>query len=138
VTWYAAGELHLEKVVVELPGIDAFADWDGGVAVRLTDGRLLMVRPDGSVVDLDEEPPPLADPPEAPPYEGGPYDVVVQSVPRPGGGWAHLLDSSRRTAQRDEVRSSETGRRALVLCTESGQCGLPRTIQEGTVTIRLR
>ena len=136
--WYAADELHLAEVVVELPRVEAFAEVDGGVAVRHTDGRVVLVEPDGDVEDLAEEPAALADPAEAPPYRTGPDDVVVVSVPLAEGGWAHLLDSSRREAFEEGLRMSETGRRALVLCTEAGDCGPPQTIVEGTTAIRLR
>lgn len=138
VTWYAAGELHLDEVVVELPRVDAFADWEGGVAVRHADGRLVLVDQDGDVDELEEEPPPLARPPAAPSYETGPDDMVIQSVPLPDGGWVHLLDSSRREAFEEGLRMSETGRRALVTCTEAGECGSPETVMEGTTAIRLR
>lgn len=140
VTWYAAGELHLDEVVVELPGVDAFADWKDGVAVRHTDGRLALVDQDGDVDDLDEEPSPLARPPVAPSYETGPDDMVIQSVPLPDGGWAHLLDSSRREAFEEGLRMSETGRRAIVTCTAAGECGAPETVvvEGSTTAIRLR
>jgi hypothetical protein len=68
----------------------------------------------------------------------GQYDVLVQSAPVPGGGWAHLLDSSRRQGVRDEVRQSETGRRAIVVCTADYSCSAPRTVVEADGSIRLR
>ena len=49
VTWYAGGELHLDRVVVELAGVEAFAEHGDGVAVRHTDGRVVMVEADGTV-----------------------------------------------------------------------------------------
>lgn len=138
VTWYAAGELHLDEVVVDLPAVEAFADWQGGVAVRFVGGKLVLVQQDGSVDELDEEPAPLARPFVAPPYQPGPDDMVIQTVPLAGGGWVHLLDSSRREAFEEGLRMSETGRRALVTCTEAGVCGPPQTVTEGTTAIRLR
>jgi hypothetical protein len=38
----------------------------------------------------------------------------------------------------DAVRQSETGRRALVVCTADSSCGEPRTIVETDGSIRLR
>ena len=81
----------------------------------------------------------LADAPEAPPYEPpGTYDVLVQSVPLLGGGWAHLIDSSRRDGAQDALRQSESGRRALVVCSAEGGCGAPVTVVGGGGTVRLR
>lgn len=139
VTWYAAGELHLDEVVVELDGVDAFAEHDGGVAVRHTDGRVVLVAADGTVRDLDEEPAGLANPPlRVPSYDGDRFGVAIQTVRLADGGWAHLIDSSRREAQRGEVRLSETGRRAVVLCSAPTDCGAPQTIPQANLTIRLR
>jgi hypothetical protein len=139
VVWYAEGHLHLEDVVVELPGVEAFVAWGPGAAAVLRSGEVVRVDADGDVHDLDRAPRTLDEPPDAPPYLPlGEYDVLVQSAPVPGGGWAHLLDSSRRAGQQDEVRQSETGRRALVLCTAGGACAAPRTILEADGSIRLR
>jgi hypothetical protein len=139
VVWYAEGDLHLAKVVVELPGIDEFVAWGSGVAVRLGSGELVRVDADGDVHHLDEAPAVLDATPDAPPFLAlGEYDVLVQSVPVPGGGWAHLLDSSRRGGERDEVRQSESGRRAIVICTADFTCNEPRTISEAGGSILLR
>ena len=61
----------------------------------------------------------------------------MQTAPVPGGGWAYLLDSSRRTSAQDALRQSESGRRALVVCTADFTCSDPRTI-EANGSIRLR
>ncbi len=138
VVWYAAGELHLAEAVVELPEVDEFVAWGSGAAVRLRSGDLVRVDADGDVSDLDEAPDALDDGPEPPPFVAlGQYDVLVQSAPVPGGGWAHLLDSSRRDGASDGVRRSESGRRALVVCTADFSCGQPKTI-EADGSIRLR
>ena len=139
VVWYAEGQLHLEDVVVELPEVGAFVAWGSGAAAVLRSGEVVRIDADGDLHDIDRAPPTLDEAPDAPPYLPlGQYDVLVQSAPVPGGGWAHLLDSSRRAGQQDEVRQSETGRRALVLCTADGACSQPRTILEADGSIRLR
>jgi hypothetical protein len=94
---------------------------------------------DGDVHDLDDTPAAQDAAPQAPPFLAlGEYDVLVQSVPVPGGGWAHLLDSSRRDGASDAVRQSESGRRALVVCAADFSCSEPRTIVEAGGSIRLR
>ena len=138
VVWYAAGELHLAEVVVELASVDEFVAWGSGAAVRLRSGELVRVDGDGDVSDLDEAPAALDDEPDAPPFVApGQYDVLVQSVPVSGGGWAHLLDSSRRDGSSDAVRQSESGRRALVVCTADFVCGPPETVvADGAIRLR--
>ncbi|MDZ5661786.1 hypothetical protein SFC79_08430 [Nocardioides sp. S-58] len=140
VVWYAQNELHLADVVVGLTGVEEFVSWGSGAAARLRSGEVVRVDADGDVHGTDAPPAQLDDPPEAPPLPAlGAYDVVVQSAPVPGGGWAHLLDSSRRDGGQDAVRRSESGRRALVVCSADLRCGEPRTIVEsGGGTIRLR
>ena len=139
VIWYAAGELHLEDVVVGLPDVEAFVPWGAGAAARLRSGDVVRVDADGDVHRTDDVPESLDDPPAAPPFLAlGTYDVLVQSVPVPGGGWAHLLDSSRRDGAQDAVRQSESGRRALVVCTADFACGPPETITAADGSIRLR
>jgi hypothetical protein len=139
VIWYAGGELHLEDVVVELPDIDTFVAYGDGAAVLLSTGETVRVAADGDVQSLRNPPDTLTDPRDPPPFLAmGVYDVLVQSVPIPGGGWAHLLDSSRRGGAQDPIRRSESGRRALVVCTAEHRCGEPRTIIEADGSIRLR
>lgn len=139
VVWYAAGELHLAEVVVTLPAVDEFVGWGSGAAVRLRSGEVVRVDADGDVSDLDEAPAVLDEQPEAPPYLPiGQYDVLVQSASVPdGGGWAYLLDSSRRDGSSDAVRQSESGRRALVVCTLDFACGEPETVTaDGSIRLR--
>ena len=138
VVWYAARELHLAEVVVELPSVDEFVAWGSGAAVRLRSGEVVRVDADGGVSSLDEAPEALDRTPQAPPFVAlGEYDVLVQSAPVPGGGWAHLLDSSRRDGSSDAVRQSESGRRALVVCTADFECGRPQTIlTDGSIRLR--
>lgn len=139
VPWYAAGELHLSKVVVELPGVDSFvADGDEVVAV-MTSGEVRVVRADGVVDALETAPPELsATGPQVPVGLAiGRYDVVVQSVTTAEGGTAHLLDSSRRSDAGGALRLSETGRRAVVVCDADGLCAEPRTVVTGSQGIRL-
>jgi hypothetical protein len=139
VIWYAQGELHLEEVVVGLPAVEEFVAWGAGAAARLRSGQVVRVDADGDVHDLDDAPATLDEPPDPPPFLAlGPYDVVVQSAPVPGGGWVHLLDSSRREGVLDAVRQSESGRRAIVVCTADFSCGEPRTVIEADGSIRLR
>ena len=137
VVWYSKGELHLEEVVVALPGIEEFVATDSGVVARLRSGTVVHVAADGEVTghaSADE----LDDPPAAPGFIAfTQYDVLVQAIPVPGGGWAYLLESSRRDAQ-DPVRQSEPGRRALVICDTKLTCGAPRTIIESDGSLRLR
>lgn len=138
VVWYADDELHLPDVVVELPGIDEFVAVGDGAVVRMRGGDLLAVDAEGAVDSLAEAPTALDDPPPVRAYEPpGRYDVSVQSAPLPDGGWAYLIDSSRRDGATDAVRRSESGRRALVVCDSDGSCGEPTTIDaEGTVRLR--
>ena len=125
VVWWSQGELHLEDVVVELPAVEEFVADGSGAVVRLRSGEVVRVAADGDVDEVDRcgrrrwrtrrrrrrtTP-------------SGRYDVLVQSVPLPGGGWAHLIDSSRRDGAQDALRQSESGRRALVVCSAGGGCG---------------
>ncbi|SEC96822.1 hypothetical protein SAMN04489844_3362 [Nocardioides exalbidus] len=140
VVWYSASELHLADVVVTLPGIAEFAPSGDAVVARLESGRVVQVSADGKVSSGGPTDA-LDDPPEAPTFIAiTQYDVVLQSAPLPGGGWAYLLDSSRReaAAQQDALRQSESGRRALVLCDADLSCEAPRTIIESGGAIRLR
>jgi len=139
VPWYAAGELHLSEVVVELPGIDAFTADDDEVVALLSSGEVKVVRPDGEVDDLETAPPELfAAPPAVPDRLSiGQFDVVVQSVTTAAGGTAHLLDSSRRTDDGGAIRLSETGRRAVVVCDAEGVCAEPQTMVTGSQRIQL-
>lgn len=140
VPWYAAGELHLAEVVVSLQGVEAFAAHGDAVVVRRTSGELLHVAADGEVDDLDEAPSVLTQELPRPPHQvpTGRYDVVVQSVPTTGGSWVHLLDSARRTADGEALRLSETGRRAIVVCSAEADCAEPLTVVGVGGAIRLR
>ncbi len=138
VVWYAQGELHLDEVVVTLPGIEEFAAAGPEVVARLRSGTVVRVTADGEVEAADATDA-LDDPPEAPRFIAfTQYDNVVQSAPVPGGGWAYLLDSSRRSVAQDALRQSETGRRALVVCTSESVCEEPVTIVGADGSIRLR
>jgi hypothetical protein len=141
VAWYADGELHLQDVVVDLPGLEAFvADFTDGSAVvaRLRSGEVVRVDAEGEVQPVDEAPGALDTVPIPPPVRGlGPYDTLVESVPLAGGGWAHLVDSARRAGAQDELRQSETGRRAVVVCPTEWTCEQPVTVVAGG-TVRLR
>lgn len=139
VPWYAGGELHLRRVVVGLPGVDAFAARGDEVVARLTTGEVRVIRADGDVDDLEVAPPELFAPPPPVPtgLRPGPYDVVVQSVTTAGGGTAHLLDSALRTGAGGEIRLSETGRRAVAVCDAGGTCAAPLTLDTGSQSIRL-
>jgi len=139
VAWYADGELHLEDVVVELPGVDAFVVDGSGAVARLRSGEVVRVDAEGDVEPADEAPAGLDAPPSPPPVSGlGRYDVLLQSVPLPDGGWAHLVDSSRRDGAQDALRQSETGRRAVLVCRTTATCEEPVTVGVGAGTIRLR
>lgn len=139
VAWYADGELHLEDVVVELPGVDAFVVDGPGAVARLRTGEAVRVGAEGDVEPIDEAPAGLDNPPSPPPVSGlGRYDVLVQSVPLADGGWAHLIDSSRRDGARDAVRQSESGRRAVLVCRTVSSCDAPVTVVGGAGTVRLR
>ncbi len=97
VVWYAEGDLHLAKVVVTLPGVDEFVAVGPDVAARMRSGEVVRIAADGGVEELAEAPPELTDVVPGPAYEPpGRYDVSLQSAPLPGGGWAYLIDSSRR------------------------------------------
>jgi hypothetical protein len=113
VVWYAAGELHLPDVVVELPDVDDFVAWRDGAVVRRVSGEVVRVDGEGRLHRVADAPELLESPPEPPPYlPMGEYDVLVQSVPVPGGGWAHLIDSSRRsTGARDAMPTTGASRR---------------------------
>ena len=139
--WWAArpGPYDVRREANELPDVEAFVPWGAGAAARLRSGDVVRVDADGDVHRTDDVPESLDDPPAAPPFLAlGAYDVLVQSVPVPGGGWAHLLDSSRRDGAQDAVRQSESGRRALVVCTADFACGPPETITAADGSIRLR
>ena len=141
VAWYAEDELHLRDVVVELPDVEAFvADFSDGsaVVVRLRSGEVVRVDGEGMVHPVDEVPDALDTVPIPPPVRGlGPYDTLVESVPLAGGGWAHLVDSARRAGAEDELRQSETGRRAVMVCSTEWTCEQPVTVVAGGV-VRLR
>ncbi len=139
VIWHARGELHLAEVAVELPAVEEFAADGSGAVARLRSGALIRIDADGDVEELTEQPSALDRVAAAPLYyPPGRYDVQVQSAPVPGGGWAHLIDSSRRDSPQDAVRQSESGRRALVVCTVDLECAEPITITAGDGSIRLR
>jgi hypothetical protein len=139
VVWYSGDELHLADVVVELAGIEEFVAVGPDVAARLTSGTVVRVAADGAVSELDDAPDELDVPVPVPAYQPpGRYDAGIQTVPLPGGGWAHLIDSSSRSVERDALRQSESGRRALVVCTAEGECGEPITIVGAEGSIRLR
>lgn len=137
VVWYSQGELHLEDVVVELPGIEEFVASGSGVVARLPSGAVVRVAADGEVTG-DASGDELDDLSEAPRFIAfTQYDVVVQAVPVPGGGWAYLLDSSRRDSAQDAIRQSEPARQVLVVCAAERTCGDPRTIADSDGSIRL-
>lgn len=141
VAWYAEDELHLQDVVVELPGLEAFvADFtdDTAVVARLRSGEVVRVDAEGELQPVDEAPRALDTVPIPPPVRGiGPYDALVESVPLAGGGWAHLVDSARRAGAEDDLRQSETGRRAVVVCPTEWTCEEPVTVvADGTVRLR--
>lgn len=139
VVWYSANELHLAHVVVELPGIEEFVSDGPDVAARLRSGEVVRVAADGEVSELDDVPAELDEPTLLPAYQPpGRYSVGIQTVPLPGGGWAHLIDSSSRGERQDSIRQSESGRRALVVCTPDGECGDPVTIVGAEGSVRLR
>lgn len=52
VPWYADDELHLDGVVVGLPGLTAFESVGSGVAVRWAGGETALVTADGELNDL--------------------------------------------------------------------------------------
>jgi hypothetical protein len=98
----------------------------------------VRVDADGEVEPADEVPDALDALLTPPPLRGlGAYDVLVESVPLAGGGWAHLVDSARRAGAEDELRQSETGRRAVVVCPTEWTCDEPVTVVAGG-TVRLR
>jgi hypothetical protein len=138
IAWYAEGELHLEDVVVELPEVEAFVADGPAVVARLRSGEVMRVDAEGEVEPADDAPDALDAVRRPPPLQGlGPYDVLVESVPLAGGGWAHLVDSARRAGAEDELRQSETGRRAVVVCPTEWTCGEPVTVvARGTVRLR--
>lgn len=139
VIWHARGELHLAEVVVELPDVEEFVADGSGAVARLSSGGIVRVDSDGEVEELAQEPSALERVAVAPLYyPPGRYDVQVQSAPVPGGGWAHLIDSSRREGAQDAVRRSESGRRALVVCSVDLECDDPITVTEADGSIRLR
>ena len=138
VVWYAAGELHLPEVVVELPAVDEFVASGSGAAVRLRSGDVVRIDGDGDLSELDESPDELDERPEPPPFVArNQADVLLESAPMPGGGWVHLLDSSRADPASDARRQTDTARRALVVCTDDQACGPLRTIYVDP-SIRLR
>ena len=124
--------------MVTLPGIEEFVASGSGVVARLRLGlgraRRRRRRGDGRCVGRRAGRPAGA---AERSLAFTQYDVVVQAVPVPGGGWAYLLDSSRRDGAQDAIRQSETGRRALVVCAAERVCSDPRTIIESGGTIRL-
>ncbi|RYB89039.1 hypothetical protein EUA06_18225 [Nocardioides glacieisoli] len=139
VVWYAAGELHLEDVVVELPGIDTFVADGSGAAAVLRNGETVRIDEDGDVTTIDDPPDALDEEPDPPRFVAiTQYDVVLQAAPVAGGGWAYLLDSSRRDGATDAVRRSESGRRALVVCRAELDCAPAVTVVAADGAIRLR
>lgn len=139
VAWYAAGDLHLAHVVVTIPQVRTFQARGEEVVAILGSGDGVLVRADGEVDPTDLSGDDLDPPPDATvDVPLGPYDVLLQSVRIPGGGTAHLIDSSRRAGDGDALRQSESGRRALVVCNASSLCSEPRTITGADGSIRLR
>jgi len=137
--WFSGDELHLADVVVTLPGVDEFVAVGPDVAARMSSGKVVRIAADGSVEELDQAPPELTTVAPAPAYEPpGRYDVELQSAPLPGGGWAYLIDSSRRDGAQDGVRQSESGRRALVACPTRSTCAEPIAFAGADGSIRLR
>ena len=138
VIWWAEGELHLEDVVVELPEVEEFAADGSGAVARLPSGTVVRIDADGGVVELPDDMSAMDEVAVAPLYyPPGRYDVQVQSAPLPGGGWAHLIDSSLRGGSQDARRQSESGRRALVACPTVSTCAEPVTVMaSGTVRLR--
>jgi hypothetical protein len=139
VVWYAADELHLEDVVVELPDIETFVASGSGAAAVLRSGEVVRIDADGEVTPTDDPPEALADPPVAPRFVAvTQYEVIVQAAPVPGVGWAYLLDSSRRDGVNDSLRRAQIGRRQLVVCRAELECGSAVTIAGTAGSLRLR
>lgn len=140
VVWYASGELHLADVVVQIPDVEEFVAVDTGVVARLGTGEVVRVDADGAVADLASAPTALTEITVPPAYvPPGRYDNRIQSAPLPGGGWVHLIDSSRRLADGDDaLRQSESGRRAFVVCPTTSTCSEPRTVVGADSSVRLR
>lgn len=138
VPWYSDGELHLDRVVVVLPGVTAFAAGeDGGVVARVGEDRLVEVAADGVVSELAEAPDALDDPVEPVPPPDlplGPHDQVVQAVRGPGSLTVFLIDSGARPGAGGYTRGSESGRRAVLVCTGGGVydvCSAPQVLGAG-------
>lgn len=143
VPWYAAGDLHLAEVVVELPDIEAFAPTGDDVVVRMASGQVRVVRADGDVDDPSISRAEVRDVLGAAASVTdvevplGPYDVVLQSVSTADGGSAHVIDSARRADDGGALRQSESGRRAVVICDADGACGAAKTVVAVSQIIRL-
>ena len=94
---------------------------------------------EGEVEPADETPDALDAVLTPPPLRGlGAYDVLVESVPLAGGGWAHLVDSARRAGAEDDaaaVRDGASRRRGVP--DANGRATTPVTVVAGG-TVRLR
>lgn len=139
VPWYSDGELHLDRVVVVMADVTDFvAVDDGAVVARVGEDRLVEVAADGVVREVAEAPARLDDPNEPiPPADLplGPYDRVVQAVRGPGSLTVFLIDSGARPGAGAYTRGSESGRRAVLVCTGGGVydvCSSPHVVGSGS------
>jgi len=137
VPWYADGELHLDRVVVVMPDVADFVAVEDAVVARLDGGRVVEVAADGVVRAIDDAPATL-DAPDEPDPPGdlplGPYDRVAQAVYGPGRMTVFLIDSGALPAAGSWARASETGRRAVLVCSGGGVfdvCSSPRVLGAG-------
>lgn len=78
VPWYADGELHLDDVVVGLPGVAAFEVSGAGVAVRLENGSTRLVSADGEVDDLESASPITSEEPAGQGFSAADFEVLDQ------------------------------------------------------------
>ena len=140
VIWYAQGELHLEEVVVELPdGRRVRGVGLGRRGAPPRRARWCGSTPTATCTTSTTRPTRSTRRRTAPPFLAlGQYDVLVQSAPVPGGGWAHLLDSSRRRGVATRCASPRRAGARSSSAPRTTRCSAPRTIIEADGSIRLR
>ena len=102
--WYADGRLHLDDVVVVMPGVVSLAAWTGGAVTADADGRLVAVDDDGAITAVGTTRP------------GAAYDLeprlgllaFIDTAPAGGTAAVNVIDvSTGETRLRQQVAGAQ-------------------------------